>query len=616
MSICIEIKYFVLGNSAAESPRRKKERAVSKKVYSYLAQSYIVRLCCDNCIDDQPVTNGELVASGCNNYYVKVREGHTECRENSLVLQGKEVNSNNESWIHVRACPPGFTPTSDICESFLSGESCRQRKRCPFPHSQVEKELWTKYFSHSRNGSSISVDRFIDDLRNSSLRVRCEVEQMWQKMKKLPAAELKVICRECWKKGNGEISGKRPHAPECQNGHRWHVKSKKLVLDAGDEGIIDLDTHTDEDWTNEVRTAVEAVHLCQKRLSDLKVTDEELITEVKRLKQQEETVSAVEQKQERHMFDEQSKSFFVDDRSTSGSCGYPNITVDDESQIDVEEDSAQIYDDDDVEDNLTVCSSDLDSSDDEAFAEEPYYQLKSVAEARELLESQPNKFKRCTIHLDGPFSAKCRMLDEVFQVPRVQITDEASVSSAKEAVSSENDDIIREVEIRGRANCGPCFDGDEVVVQLRETKELDGDKIIYRGTVVAVLAKKTVRKAHTFVCRVDTYHSHLMKPLDGIAPKIHVVNSILKNKYPNRKDELVAVYAMIDGNLKLQKIIKLDPQQRRDMLFVVKYVHLSYIGYLSYVRLHGLFRNYWEEIVNYNTTGSGLNMFLCFRRQQ
>jgi len=563
-----------LGNGATEAekhPQRKKERAASKKVYSYLTQSYIVRLCCDYCIEDQPVTNGDFVASGRSNYYVRVREGHTECLDNKLVLQEKESNLKEDfSWIRIRACPPGFKPTSDICESFLSGESCRQRNRCPFPHSTVEKELWTKYFSHTKNGtsSSISMDGFIDDLRNSLLRVRCEVEQMWQKLKNLPAAELKEICQECWKKGNGgEITEKRPHAPECQNGHRWDNKSKKMVLDIGNEKVIDLDTKScnDEDWTDEMRIAVEAVHECRKRLSNLKVTDKELITEVKRLKQQQ--ISTVEQKQKQSLFGEQTEGFFNDDDSTSGSCIYPNMTVDDESEIDVEEDPTLIYDDD-LEDTRTVCSNDFDSSDDEAYAEDPYYQLNSVAEARDLLKLQPNEYKRCTIHLDGPFSAKCRMLDEGFQVPRVPEAEEASTNS-------ENDDvIIREVEIRGRANCGPCFDGDEVVVKLRKTKELDGDKIIYRGTVIAVLAKKILRKAYTLVCRVDTYQSHLMKPLDGIAPKVHVVNSILKKKYCDRKDELVAEYAMVDGSLKLRKIIKLDPRQRRDMLFVVKYVPL------------------------------------------
>jgi len=332
--------------------------------------------------------------------------------------------------------------------------------------------------------------------------------------------------------------------------------------------VIDLDSYKNEKLTDKVRSAVEAVSECQKRLSDLKVTNEELIKEVKCSKQQEKTASTSDRKQKQRLFGVSSEDdVFNDNDSIAGSCSYPNIAVDNDSLVDVEKDLAQNYCDEDLEDNMTVCSSDLDSNDDEGHAEDPYYKLIPAAEAQELLTLQPNKYKRCTIHLDGPFSAKCRMLDEGFRVPRVQMEEETTVSS-----EDENDNVIREVEIRGRTNCGPCFDGDEVVVELKKTKELDGNKIIYRGTVVRVLTKKILRKAHTFVCRVDTYHSHLMKPLDGIAPKIHVVNSILKNKYSDRKNELVAVYSMVDGNLRLKKIVKLDPKQRRDMLFVVKYV--------------------------------------------
>ena len=556
---------MVLGNSATpRHPAQKKERAVSKEIYSFLTQSSIVRLCCDDCIEEQTTTDGDS-ASGCSKYNMRVQFGHKGCRENRLVLQENESNSKVDfSWIRIRACPPGFKPSFDVCESFASGESCRQRNRCPYPHSTVEKRLWTRFFSHAKNGSGVSLDDFIDDLRSSSLRARYEVEQMWQKVERLPEAEFKVICGECWTDGNGKVAVKRPHVPECQNGHRWEGQSKKLVLDVGGEKVIDLDSLVDEEWSEEVLTAVEAARECRQRLLDLKASDERLVAEVKRLKQQKETVGMVERTSRQAVGD----GFFEDD-GASGRHIYPNIAVDDENLVDVEENS--VYDDDNIDDDaMTVCSSDLASSDDEAYAEDPYYPLKSVAEARVLLKSEPDKYKRCVIRLDGPFSAKCRMLDEGFRVRRVE-TKEASETAA------EGDDVIRELELRGRVNCGPCFSGDEVAVELKATRELDGDRIIYRGTVVAVLAKKIRRRAHTFVCRVDTYHSHLMKPLDGLAPKIHVVNSVLKHKYADRKDELVAVYSMTDGNLKLRKIIKLDPRQRRDMLFVVKYVMHIYI---------------------------------------
>lgn len=543
-----------------------------------LSQSYDIRLCCDDGIEDQPVINRDSSATGRTNCYVRVRLGHDQCQENRLILQEKDANGNADSlWIHIRACPPGFKSESGVCESFLSGERCHERNRCPFPHSTVEKDLWTRYFNHTKNGSS--VEAFVGDICNSSLRLTDEVERMWPRLKKLSAVEFKVICRECWKKGKGEIAVKRAHAPECQNGHHWNEKSKKLVLDVGDERILDLDADHNDDWTEKECIAVEAIRECRKRLIDLQVTDAEFISEVKRWRQQEEKMITVEQKQ---VPDVQSENLFHDDGdSTKGSYRCPSILMDNESQIDVEEDISKVYDDDDLDDTMTVCTSDLDSSDDEAYAEDPYYKLESVTEAREWLVSFPDQYKRCTIHLDGPFNAKCRMLDEGFRVPRVPTEDLSA--------NSEGDDVIREVEIRGRANCGPCFSGDEVVVELKKTKELDGDKIIYRGTVIAVLAKKILRKAYTFVCQVDTYHSHLMKPLDGIAPKIHVVNSVLKERYASRKDELVAVYSMVDKQLKLQKIVELDPRRRRDMLFVVRYIH--YVSVSSVC----LFRNYTDN---------------------
>jgi len=558
---------FVLGSSSAKGQKpfqRKKERPVSKKVYSYLAQSYTVHLCCDSCIDDQPDVVGDRAANDV--CYVRVRLGHKGCGENRLALQEKRSSLKDDfSWLCIRPCPLGFKSSSGICDNIHNGLSCHQGNHCLFPHSQIEKELWTKYFANTKNGSSITMEGFISDLRCSTLRVHYEVEQMCQELEKLPAAELRLICRECWQEGKHAVAEKRRRVPECQNGHHWSDKSKKLVVDMGNDVVIDLD---DKDLSDEGRTVVETIQKCRQHLSGLKVTPDELIKEVKRVKvkRQEETVSAAELKD---ASDEHLEGFFNDDNSTAGSySSYPEISVDDESQIDVEEDLEEIYDDGDLEDTMTVCSSDLVSSDDEAFAEELFYPLKSVAEARSLLVLEPDKYKRCTIHLDGPFSAKCRMLDEGFRVPRVPKEEEGEVSS-----SSENDDVIRELEIRGRANCGPCFDGDEVVVELKATKELDGDKIIYRGTVIAVLTKKIQRKAYLFVCRVDTYHSHLMKPLDGVAPKIHVVNSVLKKKYFARKDELVALYSKVEDGLKLRKIIKLDPRQRRDMLFVVKYVH-------------------------------------------
>ena len=162
---------------------------------------------------------------------------------------------------------------------------------------------------------------------------------------------------------------------------------------------------------------------------------------------------------------------------------------------------------------------------------------------------------------------------------------------------------FRRVEIRGRANCGPCLSGDEVVIELKKTKELgDNDDIVYRGTVVGILKRGIKRRAYTFLCRVDTYISHLMRPIDGIAPKIHVKKSDIMERFQNMKDpekkkekmnQLVAKYRMeSDGELVLDKIVRLDPKRRRDMLFIVKYLkwdvnYMYPFGYVSGIILAG-----------------------------
>jgi len=177
------------------------------------------------------------------------------------------------------------------------------------------------------------------------------------------------------------------------------------------------------------------------------------------------------------------------------------------------------------------------------------------------------------------------------------------------------------VEIRGRMNCGPCCEGDEVVVKLRKIFELDKKSyktgvITYRGTVVAVLKQNVRRRAHTFLCRVDAFHAHLMKPIDNIAPKIHVVKSVIAKNYPDRRQELVAKYEMHEGQLELRKIIKLDPKKRRDMLFVVKYLRWNAskmypLGYVSKVINAGSNLEKSQTILNLLYQVSYLTVLFC-----
>ena len=259
---------------------------------------------------------------------------------------------------------------------------------------------------------------------------------------------------------------------------------------------------------------------------------------------------------------------------------------------------------------MSVCSSsdqeseeDFKDDDDDGYSNDSYYSLKPEKELRKLLLEEPWLYKRCTIHLEGPGNAKCKFLDaddsEVIAPrqsnrPKTK-SDGFDIVHQRNHEEDEQEDVtgnddgdrmlsgeLRRVEIRGRANCGPCFSGDEVVIKVKKSKEIgDSEKHIYRGRVVGILKRSVKRKAYTFLCRVDAYISHLMRPIDGIAPKIHVKNSDIRERTENMRDqdkrkekmnELVAKYRLEDDELVLDKIVRLDPKRRRDMLFIVKYL--------------------------------------------
>ena len=153
---------------------------------------------------------------------------------------------------------------------------------------------------------------------------------------------------------------------------------------------------------------------------------------------------------------------------------------------------------------------------------------------------------RCTIRLKGGHSAVCK--------PEV-VTDNLS-----------------KIEIKGRTNSGPTFDGDDVVVEMFHTKELDKESTVLSGRVTDVLGGCVKRRSHVFVCTVDNYHSCLMVPRCGTTPKLHIIDSYVKEKYERIRNQLVTVYEKRDGRFQRKCIERLNPKDRQSKLFVVKYI--------------------------------------------
>ena len=177
-----------------------------------------------------------------------------------------------------------------------------------------------------------------------------------------------------------------------------------------------------------------------------------------------------------------------------------------------------------------------------------YYKIYVEREVDNLLTGKPDRFKRCTLRLTGRHTAIC--------IPEVV------------------DGNISNIPIKGRTNCGPTFDGDEVVVEVIHSKALDKESTVLSGRVVGVLGGCVNRRSHIFVCNVDEHMSCLMVPRCGTAPKIHIFDSYLREKYGNEKNrnQLVTVYEKRDGRYQRKNIEILNRKDRQSKLFVARYI--------------------------------------------
>src|SRR6218665_2579228 len=438
--------------------------------------------------------------------------------------------------------------------------------------------LWDKYFR-----KKIGFSRFLKDLRASPLRARSELRRISLRYN----GSYTFVCKLCLQKDK-KPSKKKSHKPECSKGHPWN-ENRLLVFEKtkGSQEIVILDQENPSEEAKDIQH-------CFKELISCRFTEDEVVDESSTLNQSQ--IDIVRNASKPKKGKKPKKS---DDHRKEG---------DDDGEKEKAENNCnnpEMDYDTDLEDVMTVWDSDEEEreeqlTDDQSSKKEPYYMVTPEPELWNLLREDPSKYKLCTIHLDGPFAAKCKVLE-------------------KHPV-----DNIREIEIRGRMNCGQTLEGDEVVVEVKSTEVLDSKeevvstewtqmtmpatehiteelempydqpregiesvkqksevKIETRGIVVGVTRKKLNRKAYTFLCRADRYQYHLMKPLDGVAPKIHV-------KRIHGLSEIVVVYAMQDGVPQQKKLVKLDPLKRESTLFVVRYLKwdpgsIYPLGYVTHV---------------------------------
>lgn len=520
-----------------KKPHIQEPRSSSVKLFAELSGRYVsIHLACDMCL----VMRDEWT----NN----VRIGHRrhECRKNRLVVIEKTSPKHLGKLIRVRPWEYKPCQTLNLCESALAGETCFEKQRCPFPHSDVEKSLWQRDF----NGE-ISILHFIEDLDKSSLRVKHLVGYLTKKF----SGEFKLFCKTCFvENGRRELNLKVRHVPKCEQGHLWK-ENEILGFQKSAQFAAEVITfeHVDEDPDSDSSELVN----CILNLKKFGMIWTDIAEESRRLHQQVVASGVVVNKVE-------DLSVSTDLETNQDECPNKELMDGEKNKSVFDDDVDEVLDprafDDDTGDRPGIKDAEKEA---ETASFDPYYPLLTEENRR----NTSSQYRQGTIHLVGLHNGICRLKDGT------------------------------NLEISGRMNCGPAFDGDEVLVEIKElkssgvassesTENETYSGLVVRGTVVAVLKRNTHRVARTFVCMVDKNRGNLMRPLCGTLPKFHVVDSELERRHGKEKKlGYVAVYRMRDNGLELEKTVQLNPKSHEEMLFVVKYLkwnakHMYPLGYV------------------------------------
>jgi len=508
--------------------RKQRAQSSSVKLYCSLLCRYNVKLACDICICINDDT-----------HKCELNTRDHKCDRNRLVLFKNNTTDDGDL---LRKRPDGYNPhrTNCICEHLSANKPCPERHLCPYPHTDVERELWKEDYNDHTSIASLVYD--IRE-RNSSLLFSVVIEYLSKKF----SGTFKLICRSCYQE-SGEVVTKHHHVPWCQssNCHWWGSSNKKLVFESSSAGRLISFDNVDEHGTEE-----QELVSCVKSLMS-SVAIDVITAEAARLRQVDTHRSTKSRKVKK----------YDDDSECDDSYSENGRLAKTEEEI-FDEDASNV---------LNVAAFDADTGDClsksglKSRVKTDYYRMLT----KQQTEDNSEAIYECgKIKLDGAFAGSCMIAG-------------GRLNGCK-------------VELRGRFNCGPAFDGDDVRVKVyrkgeRTDSETDnsrtGNSSKFHGTVVKVEKRNVHRNARTFVCTIGKHDGH-MTPLCGTAPKFHIIDSCLLKRYgPTKKDNYVAVYdSDRDGDLKLTKTVRLDLRRRREMLFVVKYLkwenkHKYPLGYV------------------------------------
>ena len=453
---------------------------------------------------------------------VAPRELKHRCSKLLLVLKSK--GQRDDALLLLRPTPVDFDQCEGLCAG-LSHGSCPNKMACSHPHSQVEKDVWTR-----EKERGFGLDKLVEDLNTSKLSIQVQVDALCHEYE----GAFQIVCKKCYHSKEKSIVHKKRHSPHCSNGHVW--KGNQLLVFVQD--VDGNETHTsvevfagsNDSLAQKVNTLIKDANIGGYEPEDIVNVHLALCKKMQQLDHERA-------------------------RSTSNGTHWSGS---DDSGMEEQDGSGFITHaklDEFIEDNgideLDV-ESDEDNEAEEGFdGRKPYYSVQDEAS----ISRESGQYRECILHLDGPTNAVCK--------PLVRLQGEG--------------DIV----VRGRSNCGAAFDGDQVMVQLIRANCSEEKKETW-GRVVSVTKKNTPRNGSLFLCTVNNYQSNLMQPLDGKVPKIHVLDECLKGRPVKERHNMVVVH---NSKLKPIRTITLNPETKGKQIFVVKLLKwsLKFMYPLGYV---------------------------------
>ena len=178
----------------------------------------------------------------------------------------------------------------------------------------------------------------------------------------------------------------------------------------------------------------------------------------------------------------------------------------------------------------------------------------------QLLEDDPERYKRCQLKIEGSHRAKAKALDK----------------------SSKYTEIL----IDGRSKAGRTYMDDVVVIEIlaephnnRRLQQVKGASAIdesmekmAHGKVVGLLKRVNFAGVEhpVLFCTLDEMEGHLMKPLCKTVPKIHVMNDGVCRKYPALKKNMIEIKRLADdGSVQHKGFFNVQPDKREQYVFKV-----------------------------------------------